>query len=170
MLLEAGSSTVASSRCGAESLYCSILYDSCFVNAKLLIIIGISKILTLKLGYYNLKEKSWLKIWRFRKKCVPLQPISNKSSAKMGCTSAKSKLSALGLHHHCTPHSTKCQCYALIWSGFSAVGSAHVWGARGRWFESSNPDRKVRIERFLTFFVIRSLNTHVGCQPPALPV
>ena len=26
-------------------------------------------------------------------------------------------------------------------SGFSAVGSAHVWGARGRWFESSNPDR-----------------------------
>ncbi len=27
-------------------------------------------------------------------------------------------------------------------SGFSAVGSAHVWGARGRWFESSNPDRK----------------------------
>ena len=25
-------------------------------------------------------------------------------------------------------------------SGFSAVGSAHVWGARGRWFESSNPD------------------------------
>ena len=27
-------------------------------------------------------------------------------------------------------------------SGFSAVGSAHVWGARGRWFESSNPDIK----------------------------
>ena len=27
-------------------------------------------------------------------------------------------------------------------SGFSAVGSAHVWGARGRWFESSNPDKK----------------------------
>ena len=26
----------------------------------------------------------------------------NKSSAKMGCTSAKSELSALGLHHHCT--------------------------------------------------------------------
>ena len=26
-------------------------------------------------------------------------------------------------------------------SGFSAVGSAHVWGARGRWFESSNPDQ-----------------------------
>lgn len=24
--------------------------------------------------------------------------------------------------------------------GFGAVGSAHVWGARGRWFESSNPD------------------------------
>ncbi len=31
------------------------------------------------------------------------------------------------------PHLKKC-------SGFSAVGSAHVWGARGRWFESSNPD------------------------------
>ena len=31
-----------------------------------------------------------------------------------------------------------------IRSGFSAVGSAHVWGARGRWFESSNPDRKNR--------------------------
>ena len=28
-------------------------------------------------------------------------------------------------------------------SGFSAVGSAHVWGARGRWFESSNPDMKI---------------------------
>ena len=27
-------------------------------------------------------------------------------------------------------------------SGFSAVGSAHVWGARGRWFESSNPDQE----------------------------
>ena len=26
-------------------------------------------------------------------------------------------------------------------SEFSAVGSAHVWGARGRWFESSNPDQ-----------------------------
>ena len=33
------------------------------------------------------------------------------------------------------PHLKKC-------SGFSAVGSAHVWGARGRWFESSNPDQK----------------------------
>ena len=28
-------------------------------------------------------------------------------------------------------------------SGFGAVGSAHVWGARGRWFESSNPDEKL---------------------------
>lgn len=26
-------------------------------------------------------------------------------------------------------------------TGFGAVGSAHVWGARGRWFESSNPDK-----------------------------
>ena len=33
-------------------------------------------------------------------------------------------------------------------SGFSAVGSAHVWGARGRWFESSNPDQ---IEKELDF-------------------
>ena len=40
-------------------------------------------------------------------------------------------------------------------SGFSAVGSAHVWGARGRWFESSNPDTKSeRIERFPRFFVL----------------
>ena len=31
-------------------------------------------------------------------------------------------------------------------SGFSAVGSAHVWGARGRWFESSNPDRTKKAE------------------------
>ena len=30
--------------------------------------------------------------------------------------------------------------FAIAKSGFSAVGSAHVWGARGRWFESSNPD------------------------------
>jgi hypothetical protein len=30
--------------------------------------------------------------------------------------------------------------FALASSGFGAVGSAHVWGARGRWFESSNPD------------------------------
>ena len=38
-------------------------------------------------------------------------------------------------------------------SGFSAVGSAHVWGARGRWFESSNPDKK---ERFLPLFFVFS--------------
>ena len=31
-------------------------------------------------------------------------------------------------------------------SGFSAVGSAHVWGARGRWFESSNPDQMKEAE------------------------
>ena len=43
-------------------------------------------------------------------------------------------------------------------SGFSAVGSAHVWGARGRWFESSNPDIKSeRIERFPRFFVCLKL-------------
>ena len=44
-------------------------------------------------------------------------------------------------------------------SGFSAVGSAHVWGARGRWFESSNPDRKKkhpinRLDAFLFFCVL----------------
>ena len=32
-------------------------------------------------------------------------------------------------------------------SGFSAVGSAHVWGARGRWFESSNPDLQISLKR-----------------------
>ena len=35
-----------------------------------------------------------------------------------------------------------CTRLQAIRSGFSAVGSAHVWGARGRWFESSNPDRR----------------------------
>ena len=34
----------------------------------------------------------------------------------------------------------------IFGSGFSAVGSAHVWGARGRWFESSNPDRTEKAE------------------------
>lgn len=42
-------------------------------------------------------------------------------------------------------------------SGFSAVGSAHVWGARGRWFESSNPDINKRVENqygFRLFFIM----------------
>ena len=34
--------------------------------------------------------------------------------------------------------------FALASSGFGAVGSAHVWGARGRWFESSNPDNNAK--------------------------
>ena len=41
-------------------------------------------------------------------------------------------------------------------SGFSAVGSAHVWGARGRWFESSNPDsiyNERKDELHLSFFL-----------------
>ena len=45
-------------------------------------------------------------------------------------------------------------------SGFSAVGSAHVWGARGRWFESSNPDSsKAKILYFsvLAFVAINIL-------------
>ena len=42
-------------------------------------------------------------------------------------------------------------------SGFSAVGSAHVWGARGRWFESSNPDqsnKEVADYQWLSYFFI----------------
>ena len=35
-------------------------------------------------------------------------------------------------------------------SGFSAVGSAHVWGARGRWFESSNPDQNKKLSGSFT--------------------
>ena len=50
----------------------------------------------------------------------------------------KNAIKILPLSIYCLPlHTLKRQC-----SGFSAVGSAHVWGARGRWFESSNPDRK----------------------------
>ncbi len=41
-------------------------------------------------------------------------------------------------------------------SGFSAVGSAHVWGARGRWFESSNPDQKKKMSiRCSSFFSLK---------------
>ena len=45
-------------------------------------------------------------------------------------------------------------------SGFSAVGSAHVWGARGRWFESSNPDsiyNERKDELHLSFFYFHEL-------------
>ena len=47
-------------------------------------------------------------------------------------------------------------------SGFSAVGSAHVWGARGRWFESSNPDQKEKAENqqilgLLSFYQLSAL-------------
>ena len=35
-------------------------------------------------------------------------------------------------------------------SGLSAVGSAHVWGARGRWFESSSPDQEEKAESRMT--------------------
>ena len=38
-------------------------------------------------------------------------------------------------------------------SGFSAVGSAHVWGARGRWFESSNPDQKEACQQTYPLFL-----------------
>ena len=51
--------------------------------------------------------------------------------------------------------------FAPASSGFGAVGSAHVWGARGRWFESSNPDtyqerllsRAVSTQAVFLFFV-----------------
>ena len=45
-------------------------------------------------------------------------------------------------------------------SGFSAVGSAHVWGARGRWFESSNPDRteKAKSQMILGLFCFYRLS------------
>ena len=52
-------------------------------------------------------------------------------------------------------------------SGFSAVGSAHVWGARGRWFESSNPDRSEGVETKVSapfLFVLRFLV--IICQDP----
>ena len=39
-------------------------------------------------------------------------------------------------------------------SGFSAVGSAHVWGARGRWFESSNPDKRSEAAGFHSSFLL----------------
>ena len=72
----------------------------------------------------------------------------------------KNAIKILPLSIYCLPlHSLKRQC-----SGFSAVGSAHVWGARGRWFESSNPDiikrscsRKVRN----SFFVIGLSYLHI---------
>ncbi len=37
-------------------------------------------------------QKSCNKIWRIRKILVPLQPISNESPAKSGCTSAKKQV------------------------------------------------------------------------------
>ena len=62
----------------------------------------------------------------------------------------KNAIKILPLSIYCLPlHTLKRQC-----SGFSAVGSAHVWGARGRWFESSNPDitKGVAAARFATPF------------------
>ena len=46
-------------------------------------------------------------------------------------------------------------------SGFSAVGSAHVWGARGRWFESSNPDqtkREMSLNKGVSLFLFLVFN------------
>ena len=55
-------------------------------------------------------------------------------------------------------------------SGFSAVGSAHVWGARGRWFESSNPDQSKEDEFSLILFFIDSssyqlMEIATSCSP-----
>ena len=66
--------------------------------------------------------KSSLKICKIQKNVVPLHPLTRNRNA-----------------------------HSALWvretgSGFSAVGSAHVWGARGRWFESSNPDRSEGVE------------------------
>ena len=47
-------------------------------------------------------------------------------------------------------------------SGFSAVGSAHVWGARGRWFEFSNPDRKMGNRKVSHLFLLNSHIFEVG--------
>jgi hypothetical protein len=53
--------------------------------------------------------------------------------------------------------------FALASSGFGAVGSAHVWGARGRWFESSNPDliKKRAVSCWISafFLVFKALNS-----------
>ena len=68
----------------------------------------------------------------------------------------KNAIKILPLSIYCLPlHTLKRQC-----SGFSAVGSAHVWGARGRWFESSNPDRTkgVAAARFATPFLFLPLS------------
>ena len=48
--------------------------------------------------------------------------------------------------YFCTRKLDKRSVAKLKGSGLSAVGSAHVWGARGRWFESSNPDQKKKAE------------------------
>ena len=62
--------------------------------------------------------------------------------------------------YFCTRNSDLRSVAKLKGSGFSAVGSAHVWGARGRWFESSNPDwRKGVGNQMVTtpFFMPKSL-------------
>ena len=51
-------------------------------------------------------------------------------------------------------------------SGFGAVGSAHVWGARGRWFESSNPDsiyNERKDELHLSFFLFSRICISIVC-------
>ena len=47
-------------------------------------------------------------------------------------------------------------------SGFSAVGSAHVWGARGRWFESSNPDQTKK-DSSTVLFLLNKYTTGTLC-------
>ena len=52
-------------------------------------------------------------------------------------------------------------CFMHTGSGLSAVGSAHVWGARGRWFESSSPDQRKRLKTTTVF----SLFLPLCCLP-----
>ena len=42
-------------------------------------------------------------------------------------------------------------------TGCSAVGSAHVWGARGRKFESCHPDLRKSEAFLLRFFVVMDI-------------
>ena len=60
--------------------------------------------------------------------------------------------------------------YKVKPSGFSAVGSAHVWGARGRWFESSNPDGMKEADNLMVISLFRFFYFAIlQCHPPGPP-
>src|SRR5579871_4327633 len=46
----------------------------------------------------------------------------------------------------------KCCCVLIIIRDVAQPGSAFAWGARGRWFESSRPDKKIK-PAFIAGFV-----------------